>query len=90
MRKKRGTIKIELAMLRKPQYKGRINKGDRQMTRTIVNQPLRMMVCQQVLEAAKDAGDHGVIAACRALIAANRIGRDRGMAEWKIVYAFAA
>lgn len=55
----------------------------------MTNTPIRMQICWQVLEAAKDAGDEHVIAACRALITAFRSGRDRGMAEWKIVYAFA-
>ncbi|MGE0256868.1 MAG: hypothetical protein AB7N54_19520 [Alphaproteobacteria bacterium] len=37
-------------------------------------EPPRMTMVWQVLEAAKDAGDEKVIAACRRLITANRLG----------------
>jgi hypothetical protein len=52
--------------------------------------PLRMQIVWDVLVAAKDARDDAVIAACRRLIAAHRLGRDRGLAaEWRIARAFA-
>jgi hypothetical protein len=43
---------------------------------TYHQQPPRMAITWQVLEAAKDAGDELVIAACRRIITAHRIGRD--------------
>ena len=48
---------------------------------TTHHQPLRMSITWQVLEAAKDAGDEAVIAACRRIITANRLGwRKHGKA----------
>jgi hypothetical protein len=51
----------------------------------------RMMVTWQVLEAAKDAGDQLVIAACRRIIAADLIGwRKHGNpADYRLVLEFA-
>lgn len=51
----------------------------------------RMMITWKVLEAAKDAGDGFVIAACRRLIVANRLGwkRHHNPADFQIVLAFA-
>ena len=50
-----------------------------------------MRITWAVLEAAKDAGDEMVIAACRRIIAASRIGwRKHGNpADLKLVYSFA-
>jgi hypothetical protein len=48
---------------------------------------IRMRIVWEVLEAAKSAGDATVIAACRAIINANRIGK-RAPAEMAIVLAF--
>ena len=55
------------------------------------SQPPRMRITWAVLEAAKDAGDAMVIAACRRIIAADRIGwRKHGNpADLKLVYNFA-
>lgn len=55
------------------------------------NQPLRMQITWNVLEAAKDAGDEMVIAACRRIIAANRIGwrRHGNSADLRLIYEFA-
>jgi hypothetical protein len=55
------------------------------------SQPPRMRITWAVLEAAKDAGDEMVIAACRRIIAADRIGwRKHGNpADLKLVYSFA-
>lgn len=52
---------------------------------------LRMQIVWQVLEAAKDAGDQAVIAACRRIITADRIGwRKHGNpADLRFVLAFA-
>lgn len=52
----------------------------------------RMQIVWEVLEAAKDAGDDFVLAACRRVIAADRIGwRKHGdKADLRIVLAFAA
>lgn len=60
------------------------------MTMTSHNQPLRMAITWEVLEAAKDAGDKMVIAACRRIITANTIGwRKHGNpADLKLVLAF--
>ena len=54
-------------------------------------EPPRMRITWAVLEAAKDAGDEMVIAACRRIIAADRIGwRKHGNpADLKLVYSFA-
>jgi hypothetical protein len=50
-----------------------------------------MRITWAVLEAAKDAGDEMVIAACRRIIAADRIGwRKHGNpADLELVYRFA-
>lgn len=49
-----------------------------------------MRIVWEVLEAAKDAGDQHVIAACRRLIVANRLGwkKYRKPADVEIVFAF--
>jgi hypothetical protein len=54
-------------------------------------EPPRMRITWTVLEAAKDAGDEMVIAACRRMIAADRIGwRKHGnAADLELVYSFA-
>lgn len=51
----------------------------------------RMQITWQVLEAAKDAGDEMVIAACRRIITADRIGwRKHGNpADLRLVLTFA-
>lgn len=51
---------------------------------------IRMQIVREVLEAAKDAGDDFVIAACRRIINADRIGwRKHGNpADLRIVMAF--
>ena len=51
----------------------------------------RMKIVWAVLEAAKDAGDSTVIAACRRLIRADRIGwrRHHVPADWNLVKEFA-
>jgi hypothetical protein len=52
-----------------------MNKGTKQMSP-------RMSITWQVLEAAKDAGDEWIIAACRRIISADRIGwRKHGRRE---------
>ena len=43
--------------------------------------PLRMQITWEVLEAAKDAGDEMVIAACRRVIEANRKGWRKHSSE---------
>lgn len=50
----------------------------------------KMHIVWQVLEAAKDAGDQMVIAACRRCIEANRLGwkKHNGGASYAIVLAF--
>lgn len=50
----------------------------------------RMQITWEVLEAAKDAGDEFVIAACRRIITADRIGwRKHGNpADFRLVLAF--
>jgi hypothetical protein len=55
------------------------------------SQPPRMQITWAVLEAAKDTGDEMVIAACRRIITADRIGwRKQGNpADLKLVYSFA-
>ena len=55
------------------------------------SQPLRMQVVGQVLAAAKDNNDELVIAACRRLIEAERLGwrRHANAADWALVAAFA-
>jgi hypothetical protein len=59
---------------------------------TITNQPPRMTITWEVLEAAKDAGDEMIIAACRRVITANRIGwRKHGNpADLRLILAFAS
>jgi len=56
-----------------------------------MNMTPRMQIVWQVLEAAKDNGDQMVIAACRRLIVADRIGwkRHAAKADWQLVKAFA-
>jgi len=49
---------------------------------------LRMQIVWDVLERAKDAGDMRVIAACRALIIADR-GARWSPDDWRLVRAFA-
>jgi hypothetical protein len=63
---------------------------------TIINQshasePPRVRITWAVLEAAKDVGDEMVIAACRRIIVAERIGwRKHGdPADLELVYSFA-
>ena len=55
------------------------------------SQPPRMRITWAVLEAAKDAGDEMVIAACRRIIAADHLGwRKHGNpADLELVYSFA-
>ena len=55
------------------------------------SEPPRMRITWAVLEAAKDAGDEMVIAACRRIITADRLGwRKQGNpADLKLVYSFA-
>jgi hypothetical protein len=50
-----------------------------------------MVLVWRVLEGAKDAGDAMVIAACRRLIVADRLGwrRHADMRDWRIVKALA-
>jgi hypothetical protein len=52
--------------------------------------PPRMRITWLVLEAAQDVGDEMVIAACRRIIAADRIGwRKHGdAADLRLVYSF--
>ena len=52
---------------------------------------LRMQIVWNVLEAAKDNGDQMVIAACRRLIVADRIGwkKHAKRIDWELVKAFA-
>ncbi len=51
----------------------------------------KMHIIWNVLEAAKDAGDETVIAACRRLIVANRLGwkKHADAADYSLVLAFA-
>jgi hypothetical protein len=55
------------------------------------SQPPRMRITWDVLEAAKDAGDEMVIAACRRIIVADRLGwRKHGNpADLELVYSLA-
>lgn len=55
-----------------------------------MNQTPRMSITWEVLEAAKDAGDGTVIAACRRIITADRIGwRKHGNpADYRLVLEF--
>ena len=53
------------------------------------NWPLRMHVVWRVLEAALDAQDGQVVAACRRCIDANRLGRRFGQDDWQLISAFA-
>jgi hypothetical protein len=67
-------------------------KGDTDMTsQQITHMSPKMMIVWQVLEAAKDAGDQMVIAACRRLIVANRIGwkKHANPADYRLVLEFA-
>jgi hypothetical protein len=52
--------------------------------------PPRIRITWQVLEAAQDVGDEMVIAACRRIIAADRVGwRKHGHpADLRLVYSF--
>ena len=56
-----------------------------------VHQSPRMQITWQVLEAAKDAEDDMVIAACRRVIVADRLGwrRHGNPADLRLIYAFA-
>ena len=56
-----------------------------------VSEPPRMRITWDVLEAAKDAGDEMVIATCRRIIVAHRLGwRKHGNpADLELVYSFA-
>ncbi len=51
----------------------------------------RMHITWAVLEAAKDAGDEMVVAACRRIIVAERVGwrRHGNPADLRLVYSFA-
>jgi hypothetical protein len=51
----------------------------------------RMTIVWEILERAKDAGDEFVIAACRRLIIADRIGwkRHANKSDWTLIRAFA-
>jgi hypothetical protein len=57
-----------------------------------IAQPPRMVITWQVLEAAIDADDPIVIAACRRVIEANRIGwRKHGNPyDLRLIYTFAS
>jgi hypothetical protein len=61
------------------------------LSQSCMSEPPRMRTTWAVLEAAKDAGDEMVIAACRRIIAAERIGwRKHGNpADLELVYSFA-
>ena len=50
----------------------------------------KMQIVWSVLEAAKDAGDELVVAACRRLIVANRLGWKKyaDAADFKLVSSF--
>ncbi len=50
----------------------------------------KMQIVWQVLEAAKDAGDEMVIAACRRLIVANRRGwsKHHAAADYALIRSF--
>jgi hypothetical protein len=58
---------------------------------TMTNVPLRMHVVFDVLERALDNKDIAVVAACRRLICANRLGwrKHADPATWRLVKAFA-
>lgn len=60
-------------------------------TATTDRRPPRMQIVWQVLEAAKDAGDDLVIAACRRLINADHIGwrKHANPADYRLVLTFA-
>ena len=62
--------------------------GRTQMT-TADNRPPRMRIVWDVLEGAKDAGDDLVVAACRRLINANRMGSHGDRRDYQLVLAFA-
>jgi hypothetical protein len=57
----------------------------------INSRPLRMQIVCQVLEAARDVGDDVVLAACRRLINADRLGwrEHYDPADWRLALAFA-
>ncbi len=61
------------------------------VTHAHISEPPRMQITWAVLEAARDVGDEMVIAACRRIIAADRIGwRKHGnSADLELVYSFA-
>jgi len=56
-----------------------------------IAQPPRMTITWEVLEAAKDAGDEMMIATCRRVIVANRLGwrKHRTPGDLTRIYAFA-
>lgn len=66
------------------------NEQEPPVTTTLI-QPPRMTITWRVLEAAKDAGDVMVIAACRRIITADRLGwRKHGSAaDLRLILAFA-
>lgn len=47
--------------------------------------PLRMSMVRDVLERAKDGGDEVVIAACRRIIVAHRLGKHGDRADLRLV-----
>lgn len=69
------------------QYLNNANQGDDEMTSTP-----KMSIVWTVLEAAKDANDAVVIAACRRLIEANRLGWKKyaKVADYNMVVEFYA
>jgi hypothetical protein len=70
-----------------------MKRGSMNEIETQISLPPRMRIAWAVLEAAKDAGDEMVIAACRRVIAADRIGwRKHGNPAdlLELVYSFAA
>jgi hypothetical protein len=69
---------------------GSKRKGKIPMTKEILMPP-GMRITWEVLEAARDVGDEVVIAACRRIIAANRLGwRKHGdRADLRLVLEFA-
>ena len=68
-----------------------MKRGSMNEIETQISLPPRMRIAWAVLEAAKDAGDEMVIAACRRVIAADRIGwRKHGNpADLELIYSFA-
>ena len=71
-----------------------IETEDTTMNRTpnMTSENPRMTIVWQVLEAAKDAKDGTVIAACRRLIVANRLGWNKhaDATDFRLVQAFYA